>query len=101
MSSTLKRGDLVTYRGHVYYYQPNGRSSYLYDRKADLGMISYAVYAPGNKQLRLASPEDIKDFLAHPRPVPPNRPPDPSCLVKIVVLDYSTTRVTIPVEGEY
>ena len=37
-----ERGDLVVYHGHIYYFQPNGRSCHLYDHRADIGKTTYA-----------------------------------------------------------
>jgi len=42
MSDSFKRGDLVVYHGHIYYFQPNGRSCHLYDHRADIGKTTYA-----------------------------------------------------------
>ena len=42
----IVRGDLVLYKGQVYYYQPNGSNCYLYKNKQDIGNTSKKSYAP-------------------------------------------------------
>ena len=65
-----ERGDVVLYRGKAYYFQGNGMSCYLYDRKDQFGMIQKARHCPSRRSVTKAplgttviyipTPEEIK-----------------------------------------
>lgn len=86
------RGSKVLYRGRVYYFQPNGLSSYLYDRPEDVGHPNRAAYRPGLKQLGVPSAKDIEDFFKYPRPLRDYPPRN----INLLILPYNPNRVTVP-----
>ncbi|XWV25658.1 putative ORFan [Tupanvirus deep ocean] len=45
-SCQILRGDRVIYKDVVYYYQPNGKSCFLYEKYDDIGKISKKIYSP-------------------------------------------------------
>jgi len=70
-----QRGDMISYAGRHLYYQPNGKSCYLYGKKSHIGCISLALYTPANK---LVGPVHmVTDPLPNPKPQPPFGPPSP------------------------
>lgn len=58
-SYKLIRGDLVLYKGGIYYFQPNGSSCYLYKNKEDVGDISKKIYAPRKTSVEKYIPESV------------------------------------------
>lgn len=90
------RGGLVIYRGHVYYFQPNGNSCHLYDRLEDVGHRVRAAHSTSQKVVQEPTDEDIQNFFDHPRPKR-DYPPDPPRNINVLVLPPSKTRITIPV----
>jgi hypothetical protein len=92
------RGDLVQYRGYLYYYQPNGNFCYLYSHKEYVGRPTYATHAPGKKQIFKPTDDEIKTFLKN-KILPMER--KNYCVSKILVLPYSSTRITIPIYTPY
>lgn len=46
-----KRGDIVSYGGDEYYFQPNGDRCYLYTREEDVGKPSKAIHQPSKRCL--------------------------------------------------
>lgn len=46
------RGDLVSYEGNYYFFQPNGSSCYLYKRACDVGEKHLAEYSPTKAKVR-------------------------------------------------
>lgn len=43
---SLNRGDIVLYNNTAYYFQPDGRSCLLYERKCNIGSRSKACWQP-------------------------------------------------------
>jgi len=61
-----RRGDIVSYGGRAYYFQPNGNSCYLYLRKEDIGKTSLASFVP--RRTALSAPSSGLQSLTNPFP---------------------------------
>jgi len=53
MDRSPQRGDLVEYRGELYYYQPNGGNCFLYEREEDVGDWPKRAWSPQKKSVTL------------------------------------------------
>jgi len=65
-------GDLVSYKGGVFYFQPNGSSCYLYKNRDDIGNRDLAAYTPARRSIKKPTPAEI---AAHVRPAQPRQSP--------------------------
>lgn len=78
---TIPRGSLVVYAEKLYYYQPNGRSCYLYHSRDDIGDTRHRQHSVARSQVRMANADDIDTYGMPPAPTPeilvsPPRAPD-------------------------
>ena len=61
MSADLKRGDAVVYNGHLYYFQPNGSSCFLYEKLEDVGKKEKKVFSPSKAKVQRATLQQVQD----------------------------------------
>ncbi len=58
-----KRGQLVSYIGDIFYFQPNASSCYLYEKGYSLGIYHAATWCPSRKSVVQPTAQAIDSFL--------------------------------------
>lgn len=54
------RGDIVSYAGFLFYYEPNGDGCFLYQRKEDVGRASLVVLSPRRNNVQFPPDPEAK-----------------------------------------
>lgn len=68
MASKFKRGDIVSYKGELYFFQPNGTQCYLYEYYDEVGFWIMAKHKPSRKSVVKPDPIQAKEYsLTHKR----------------------------------
>src|SRR5271155_261854 len=62
MEAKPKRGDLVYYCGTHFYFQPNGNTCFLFDKREHVGKTYMAAFTPKITAVKLLKPEKVSSI---------------------------------------